>query len=423
MAKGRAWGRISALLSITGGAFLLFLVLAEHRPQAEPEKPVETAEAEEPEPLEPEEALKAVLAAVTLPPPPMPEEPAPEPETAVPEAPEPLVVKVDPPRQQPPEPKAEPEPQPEPEPVHTIKPLKAEVVERRPAPEPEPEPVHTIKPLKVTEPAPKPEPLEPAKPLKPLERIDKDPEPELQVKPLRPTDPKPRLKPVEPPVVEQERPIEPLRPEPRPQEVVEERPVEASPAPAPEPKPQTVEVSVNTTGEVAKEGRALLRLLEHGSGPTIEIAWPRDSRQRQTLYRTLAGCFGMKPILMDGSGNLFTREGARGQKWEINLDRFSGFVRQPAGFVAAEERGEADAIRRYHGLRFGTNIVRIFPRRVDAVLLGGLQQILGDGYRRARNIHGTYRQIGDKLFVEEIVADGVPVAGRIAFASRRRCSI
>ena len=131
----------------------------------------------------------------------------------------------------------------------------------------------------------------------------------------------------------------------------------------------------------------------------------------------------MKPILMDGSGNLFSREGARGQKWEINLDRFSGFVRQPAGFVAPEERGEADAIRRYHGLRFGTNIVRIFPRRVDAVLLGGLQQILGDGYRRARNIHGTYRQIGDKLFVEDIVADGVPVAGRIAFASRRRCNI
>ena len=117
------------------------------------------------------------------------------------------------------------------------------------------------------------------------------------------------------------------------------------------------------------------------------------------------------------------KKAARGQKWEINLDRFSGFVRQPAGFVATEERRAADVIRRYHGLRFGTNIVRIFPRRVDAVLLGGLQQILGDGYGRSRAIHGTYRQIGGTLYVEDIVADGVSVAGRIAFSSGRRCNI
>ena len=328
MARGRSWGRVSALLSIAGGAVLLLLVLANQRPLAETEKPPVVSEQNEPEPLDRAETPAAepvALAAVSLPPPPAPKSPEPVPEAKAPDQP---AVKIEPLRPEP--------PKPEPEPVQTIKPLKAEAVQPKPVEAPEPEPVHVIKPLKAE--APKPAPVEPPEPVKPLAgEVKAEPEND-PIKPLRPKPPEPRPQPVEEEkIVEAPPPVEPLRPQPWPQPLTAKAAPET--APQPQPQPETVQLSVDTTGKVAQEGRALLRLLEHGSGPTIEIGWPRDSRERQHLYRTLAGCFGMKPILMDGSGNLYTQEGARGHKWEINLDRFSGFVRQPAGFVAPEERG------------------------------------------------------------------------------------
>ena len=127
----------------------------------------------------------------------------------------------------------------------------------------------------------------------------------------------------------------------------------------------------------------------------------------------------MQAILMDGAGNLYAATGERGRKWEINLDRYSGFVRQPAGFIASEERASAEAIRRYHGFGRNQGVVRVFPRQVDSVLLGGLQQVLGENYRHTKRIRASYRQDGRTLYVEGIEADGMRVDGRIAFNPKR----
>ena len=70
MAQGRAWGRVSALLSIVGGAVLLLLVLAEAKPPAEPVTPptkVEQAEPEPPQETKDQAAEPVNLAAVMLP--------------------------------------------------------------------------------------------------------------------------------------------------------------------------------------------------------------------------------------------------------------------------------------------------------------------------------------------------------------------
>jgi len=273
--------------------------------------------------------------------------------------------------------------------------------------EPEPKRAQKIKPM---EPAAKPEKVV-AKPkvLKPLEKKEKPVPRPVEVKPRKP------LKVAK--VVEKTPAIKPRQPQPRPKPRTEK--IEPKPAPKPAPKPETVHVSVHTSGQVAKEGRALLRLLEHGSGPTIEIAWPKGSSSRRNLYRALSGCYGMQAILMDGAGNLYAAKGERGHKWEINLDRYSGFVRQPAGFIAPEERASAEAIRRYHGFGWQRGVVRVFPRQVDSVLLGGLQKVLGANYRSTKVIRGTYRQDGSTLYVEGIEADGMKVDGRIAFNPKR----
>lgn len=361
-----AWrgSRNLSLLVSAAGALLLILAVMREAPPARPD---ESRPADPPTVADPADPV--ALAAVSLPPPPAPK-PAPAPEPA----PAPAVTEV-----------------------HSLKPP--------PPVEAAPAPPRVIEPLKAPEAKP---PVRKIKPLAPT------PKPVV----VSESEPKPEPKPEPAQVAE----IVPLRPQPAlPRAEVRAEPApEAKPAPA-RPEPETVHVSVRTGGAIASEGRALLRLLEHGSGPTIEIAWPRGTAARSRLYQTLARCYGMRSLLMDGAGNLYIAEGEQGRKWDVNLDRYSGFVRQPEGFVAAEERGEADAIRRYHRLGRAAGVVRIFPRQVDSVLLGGLQQVLGSGYAGTRVIHATYRQEGTRLFVEGIEADGRRIIGRIAFSSVGGC--
>ena len=393
--------KVSILVSVVVGLVLLAQFVADARRPQDPLPRPETARAEPeaPPPLD-AETVKAALAEIVLPPPPALNRPEPQ------AAPEPKVTVT-------PMAPAEPEPVP----VVEVTPLKAEI------PAPAPEPVVTVKPLKPAEPAPEPEPVVAVKPLQVVEPAP-EPEPAITIKPLKvetataKPEPVPEPDPVvtvKPLKVAARPPVVDPRPQPTPRPTPQPR-VESAPRPAAD-QPKTVQVSVRTNGPLATEGRALLRLLEHGSGPGIEIAWPRDLRGQETLHRVLAGCYGMRTVLMDGQGNLYHAEGARGVKWDLNLDRFSGFVRQPSGWLAAEERAAADSIRRYHGLRGASGPVRLFPRQVDAVLLGGLHEILGSRYRTARTIRASYRLDGGKLFVEDVRVDGTPVAGRIAFSA------
>lgn len=228
---------------------------------------------------------------------------------------------------------------------------------------------------------------------------------------------KPAVNPM-PPKVKQERTaverLEPLRPGKGKQQ---SKPVEASRKAPVAAKAKTIRAVAAANDPMTMAGRPLLRLLEHGQGPDIEIAWPNERRRREALYRLLGNCHGMRAAVMDEGGNLYLAEGQRRRRWELDLDRFSGFVRQPDGFTARQEDRRADAIRRHHGLGRLARLVRLFPRRVDAALLGGLREILGERYKTAAAIRATYRQIGLRLFIEDIEADGVGVDGRIALAS------
>jgi hypothetical protein len=181
-----------------------------------------------------------------------------------------------------------------------------------------------------------------------------------------------------------------------------------------------IEVTENNLENV-RQGRALLKILEYGEGPGIEIAWPADTRQRESLYRLLHRCYGMRTAMMDQSGLLFRSGTPAGQPWRPNLDRFSGFVRQPKGYLARQEAREANQITQLHRLGSGARPVRLFPRRSDALLLGGLQQLLGAGYETADQIQGVYLIDGPNLSISSIRKDNRPVAGRIDLTGAQRC--
>lgn len=163
---------------------------------------------------------------------------------------------------------------------------------------------------------------------------------------------------------------------------------------------------------VAAQGRVLLRLLEHGQGPMIELAWPRDGAARSRLYRRFRDCFGMQVALRSRTGaELFIAQGSSGASWQPNRDRYSGFARQPSGRLVEAERNDLRAIARRHNLPTNAPAMRIFPRAMDARLLGGLNRLLAGHYAKARSIRARYQLDGGRVTVRDIRADGRAVPG------------
>jgi hypothetical protein len=176
---------------------------------------------------------------------------------------------------------------------------------------------------------------------------------------------------------------------------------------------ESAKAEVEVTKRSVRNGRHLLRILEHGEGPAIEIAWPGSRAERERLHGVFRRCYGMRLALIDATGGLYLDEGPRGSRWQVDLDRFSGFVRRPSGQITAAESRDAARVARHHRRLPATDPVRVFPRATDAALLGGIAQALGDEYRAAKAITAAYRLRGSRVAVVGLRVDGRPVAGGI----------
>ncbi len=181
------------------------------------------------------------------------------------------------------------------------------------------------------------------------------------------------------------------------------------------PKPVVVDMPLSTV----QSGGTWLRILEHGDGPSIEIAWPTGSEGAR-LFDKLVSCYGLTLAINDRQGRLFADTGARGVKWDLNLDLYSSFMRQTDSWHAAEERLAINAIYARHGHIQGVP-VRLFHRRVDARLLAGLGFLIGDAYTDSRVIQATYALEGERLIIQNIIMDGRTVPGKIDLSPAARC--
>ena len=65
--------------------------------------------------------------------------------------------------------------------------------------------------------------------------------------------------------------------------------------------------------------------------------------------------------------------------------------------------------------------VRLFPRRVDALLLGGLRNLVGGDYAKYRAIRARYRLDGARVSVRDVIADGRSLIGRVDLTAAARC--
>lgn len=187
-------------------------------------------------------------------------------------------------------------------------------------------------------------------------------------------------------------------------------PKEKKSAPKPPPLVQTLD---------QQQGRTLLRFLEHGKGPQIELAWPASPQERAALYQHLHQCFGMISAVLDTDGRLWRIQDPTHQDWSLNLDQYSGFLRQVSGRLSPTERDIFLQIKKRHAV--AGQQVRLFPRAVDAALLGGISAALGSRYHQSQTIRARYHLYNNQVRIDSISADDHSYPQSFLLPTFKRC--
>ena len=66
-------------------------------------------------------------------------------------------------------------------------------------------------------------------------------------------------------------------------------------------------------------------------------------------------------------------------------------------------------------------MVRVFPREVDALLLGGLHRLIGPDYKKHNTIRARYQLQGGGVKIGNLNVDGAPFDGIIALHINPAC--
>ena len=174
------------------------------------------------------------------------------------------------------------------------------------------------------------------------------------------------------------------------------------------------------TAEDAKNGRTLLRILEAGKGPSVTLSWPFDKTRREAIYELLRRCYAMKTVVYVKNSGLYRRDDPSGSTWKLNTDTMSTFIRQPSGGFSDDERRIISSINRRHSIRIGVP-VRIFPRSVDASLLGGIRRLVGSRYSSAKEITADYFADGGGIGLMNVRIDDENISGRFVLPKLPTC--
>lgn len=172
-----------------------------------------------------------------------------------------------------------------------------------------------------------------------------------------------------------------------------------------------------------RQGRALLRLIEHGAGPDIRLAWPDDRAGRERLAATLLRCYGMRPALFAPPDRLFMLDAAHRQAVTLARDRISGFMRQPGASLTQEEWEIVGRVRQVHAAPSTAQPVRLFSRAFDGALLAQLAAAIGPAMPQAQTITATWQHDGARLWLTHVRVDGAVVADELPLSPPSSCGV
>lgn len=210
-----------------------------------------------------------------------------------------------------------------------------------------------------------------------------------------------------------------------PPEALQQEKTEATPTPSKPPalkekgQKDTPKLAPFVQAHDQQQGRTLLRFLEHGKGPQIELAWPEGSQDRAALYQHLHQCFGMTSAVLDREGRLWRIQDPARQEWALNLDHYSGFLRQVSGRLSPAEGDIFRQIKQRHAVT--GQQVRLFPRAIDAALLGSISAALGARYHQSQTIRARYHLYNNQVRIDSISADDDAYTQSFLLPPSKRC--
>jgi len=177
----------------------------------------------------------------------------------------------------------------------------------------------------------------------------------------------------------------------------------------------------DTSSQSLRKGRALLRILEHGSGPEINFSWPENHAARNNLFDIFRRCYGMHVALLGSNNLLYRLTDPAGKPWKPNMDKISGFSRIVGGKIAESEEKLIYRLKRRHSSIRGGTPVRLFPRNFDGAVLGGLSKFIGMVDAPLRSISARYKMNGSRVLMTDIRINRSPVSGVIDLGSYSSC--
>ena len=168
-------------------------------------------------------------------------------------------------------------------------------------------------------------------------------------------------------------------------------------------------------------GAIALRLIEHGQGPDIQIMWPADISQREEVWTRLTQCMGMIIARLSPNGKLYRLKDPAGQSWSVETDIWSGFMRQADQPATRDEAGLWQAIDGRHGLSRSVQSVRLFPRHMDSVFLGGLSRHIGQPLNQVSHVSAAYTARQNGVLLTDIRINGTDIPGHVWLISPHGC--
>ena len=138
----------------------------------------------------------------------------------------------------------------------------------------------------------------------------------------------------------------------------------------------------------------------------ISFRWPVNKLAHNLIYKILTKCLNVKTVILGVNGTLYSEEGIVSR--DLISNKFSPILRLPNFSSVLEENKIFDLIQSKNLNSKGGKLLRIFNRKVDAYILGMLNQMAISNKLPFKKISGVYFIKNNKqLILKDIIIDNV----------------
>ena len=177
------------------------------------------------------------------------------------------------------------------------------------------------------------------------------------------------------------------------------------------PLDMLIEVARPTIADLAI---ARQQLNKGEEAPSIEFLWPSDRNDHRQIYHSLTNCLGMTVGHVNAGGKVILADGQSARNY--NRQIFSPMLRS---LNEPSTPAEANLIKALSNQTGAGQLVRIFRKETDAIILAGLRSLTGVSGSVTGSLSAEYLLTSRGLYLADIIHNGKAISGRIELLKGR----